>query len=102
MKRFYKQVSVAPDVGGFRILLDGRPVKTPTHNMLSVPTRALADAIAQEWAAQGEEIDPVSMPHLRLADTVIDGVAASREAVIDAIMRFGENDLLCYRAHEPP
>jgi chaperone required for assembly of F1-ATPase len=70
--------------------------------MLRVPTRALADAIALEWAGQGEEIDPVSMPHLRLADTVIDGIAAHREEVIAAILRFGENDLLCYRAHQPP
>jgi chaperone required for assembly of F1-ATPase len=102
MKRFYKDVSVTHAEDGFRILLDGRPVKTPAKNMLAVPTRALADAIAAEWRGQSEEIDPVSMPFLRLADTVIDGVAANREAVIDAILRFAENDLLCYRAHQPP
>jgi chaperone required for assembly of F1-ATPase len=102
MKRFYKQVSVAAGEDGFRILLDGRPVKTPAKNMLAVPTRALAETIAQEWRGQGETIDPVAMPFLRLADTVIDGVAANRAAVITAILRFGENDLLCYRAHQPP
>jgi chaperone required for assembly of F1-ATPase len=123
MKRFYKQVTVAPvspspggrrqagaagaelgegEIPSFQVLLDGRPIKTPAHNMLRVPTRALADAIAREWDGQGEEVDPVSMPHLRLADTVIDGIAANREEVIAAILRFGENDLLCYRAHQPP
>lgn len=102
MKRFYKEVSVGAAEDGFRILLDGRPVKTPAKNMLALPTRALADAIAAEWAGQGEVIAPVSMPFLRLADTVIDGVAANRDAVITAILRFGENDLLCYRAHQPP
>jgi chaperone required for assembly of F1-ATPase len=121
MKRFYKEVSVAeisPSPGGrgqdgeaglgegetprFQILLDGRPVKTPAKNMLALPTRALAEAIVAEWRGQGETIDPVSMPFLRLADTVIDGVAANRADVIAAILRFGENDLLCYRAHQPP
>jgi chaperone required for assembly of F1-ATPase len=102
MKRFYKAVSVGTAEDGFRILLDGRPVKTPAKNMLALPTRALADAIAAEWAGQGEDINPVSMPFLRLADTVIDGVAPNRAAVIDAVLRFGENDLLCYRAHQPP
>jgi chaperone required for assembly of F1-ATPase len=102
MKRFYKEVSVGEGEDDFRILLDGRPVKTPARNLLAVPTRALADAIAAEWAGQGDEIVPLSMPFLRLADTVIDGVAANRDAVITAILRFGENDLLCYRAHQPP
>jgi chaperone required for assembly of F1-ATPase len=102
MKRFYKEASVAQAEDGFRVLLDGRPVKTPAKNMLALPTRALAEAIAAEWAGQGEEVAPVSMPFLRLADTVIDGVIANRAEVIGAILRFGENDLLCYRAHQPP
>ena len=102
MKRFYRQVSVAEAEDGFRVLLDGRPVKTPAKNMLALPSRALAETIAAEWAGQGEEILPVSMPFLRLADTVIDGVVANRAEVIGAILRFGENDLLCYRAHQPP
>jgi chaperone required for assembly of F1-ATPase len=102
MKRFYKEVSVAEAEDGFRVLLDGRPVKTPAKNMLALPTRALAETIAAEWSGQGDEIFPVSMPFLRLADTVIDGVIANRAEVIDAILRFGENDLLCYRAHQPP
>jgi chaperone required for assembly of F1-ATPase len=102
MKRFYKEVSVAADAGGFAVLLDGRPVKTPGRNALRLPTAALAEAVAAEWRAQGDEVQAVTMPLLRLANTVIDGVADNREAVIAATLRFGENDLLCYRAHQPP
>src|ERR1700722_17662368 len=102
MKRFYKDVSIAPVEGGFCVLLDGKPVKTPARNALLLPTEALAGAIAAEWQSQGEAIVATSMPLLRLANTVIDGVAANRAGMIDAILRFGENDLLCYRAHQPP
>lgn len=101
MKRFYKTVSVAQAQDGFRILLDGRPVKTPAKNMLALSTRALAEAVADEWAGQGDEIVPATMPFLKLSNTAIDGVAANRADVIAAILRFGENDLLCYRAGEP-
>lgn len=101
MKRFYKDVSVAEAEDGFRVLLDGRAVKTPARNVLALPTRALAEAIAQEWRGQGDEIAPAAMPFLRLANTVIDGVVPNRAGVIDAILRFGENDLLCYRAGQP-
>jgi chaperone required for assembly of F1-ATPase len=102
MKRFYKDVSILLAEGGFCVLLDGKPVKTPGRNALLLPTAALAGAIAAEWQSQGEAIVATSMPLLRLANTVIDGVAANRAGVIDAILRFGENDLLCYRAHQPP
>ena len=102
MKRFYKSVSAAPVEGGFAVLLDGKPVKTPGRNFLVLPTENLAAAVAQEWQAQGEEIIATTMPLLRLANTVIDGVAVNRAGVIDATLRFGENDLLCYRAHQPP
>jgi chaperone required for assembly of F1-ATPase len=102
MKRFYKEVSVAPQGGGFAVLLDGRSVKTPAGNGLVLPTEKLASAIAAEWQGQGDEIIATSMPLLRLANTVIDGVAANRDEVIGAILRFGENDLICYRAHQPP
>ncbi len=102
MKRFYKEVSIAPADGGFAVLLDGKPVKTPARNTLLLPTDRLALAIAQEWRRQGEEIIATTMPLLRLANTVIDGVAQRQSEVIGAILRFGENDLLCYRAHQPP
>jgi len=102
MKRFYKDISVAPESGGYAVLLDGRSVKTPSGNVLNLPTEKLATAIAAEWRGQGEEIVVTSMPLLRLANTVIDGVTAHRDEVIGAILRFGQNDLLCYRAHQPP
>jgi chaperone required for assembly of F1-ATPase len=102
MKRFYKTVSVAPADGGFAVLLDGKPVKTPARGSLVLPAQKLAAAIAAEWQAQGEDVIAASMPLLRLANSVIDGVAKNRENVIAAILRFGENDLLCYRAHQPP
>src|SRR5215469_16301168 len=102
MKRFYKDVTVGPAENGFAVLLDGKPVRTPGRNMLILPTERLAAAIALEWQAQGDEVIATTMPLLRLANTVIDGVAVHRDEVIDAILRFGENDLLCYRAHQPP
>lgn len=101
MKRFYKEVRAEPAADGFGVLLDGKPVKTPGRNTLLLPTRAMAEAIAGEWRAQGERIVPASMPMLRLANTALDGVAQAREAVIAAILRFGEHDLICYRAAEP-
>ena len=102
MKRFYQDVGAVPVDGGFAVLLDGRPVRTPGRNLLVLPTDTLAVAIADEWAAQGDQIVATTMPLLRLANTVVDGVAVNRAGVIDTILRFGENDLLCYRAHQPP
>lgn len=102
MKRFYKQAVTASSDGGFTILLDGRGVKTPRGARLVLPTEALAAAIAAEWNRQGETVDPAAMPLTRFANTVIDGIAPDPAAVVTAILRFGENDLLCYRAYEPP
>jgi chaperone required for assembly of F1-ATPase len=102
MKRFYKQVSIAPAEGGFGILLDGKSVKTPARNTLALPTEKLANAVADEWREQGEEVVAASMPLLKLANTAIDGVGVHRDEVIAAILRFGENDLVCYRAEQPP
>lgn len=101
MKRFYKEVGADHAPEGFRILLDGKPVKTPGRRTLLLPTRALALAIAEEWRAQGEEIVPISMPMLRMANTALDGVSQTRNAVIAAILRFGQHELLCYRAQSP-
>src|SRR3569833_1483344 len=102
MKRFYKAVAVGPTDGGFAVLLDGRPVKTPARNTLVLPTEKLAAAIAAEWRGQGEEVTATSMPLLRLANSVTDGVTVTRGGVVAAVLRFAENDLLCYRAHQPP
>jgi chaperone required for assembly of F1-ATPase len=101
MKRFYEEVSVEQAANGFRVLLDGKPVRTPGGNPLLLPTLALAESIAEEWESQGEETDLRSMPMTRLANTVQDGVAHTREEVIASVLRFGEHELLCYRATEP-
>ena len=98
MKRFYKSVLVGEDLS---VLLDGKPIATPAGARLALPTRALADAIAEEWRGQGEIIDPASMPLTKLANTAIDRAAALREDIAVELLRFGMSDLLCYRAIEP-
>lgn len=101
-KRFYTEVSVgdAPD-GGYQILLDGRPVRTPRKLPLVVPTKGLADAIAAEWAAQTERIDPSTMPLSKLAITALDGVTGTMREVAADVVRYAGSDLLCYRAEAP-
>lgn len=101
MKRFYKTVAVAPVGAGFALLLDGRGVKTPARNALEVSTRALADAIAQEWRTQGETIDPRAMPLTGLVNAAIDRVAPDSGTFAAGLARFAEGDLLCYRAGGP-
>ena len=101
MKRFYKDVTVSETPDGFRFLLDGKPVKTPGRQPMTLPTHPLAEALAEEWRRQGEKMDPLSMPLTRLVNTVVDGVRAHRHETVAAILRFGENDLLSYRAEAP-
>tara|TARA_B100000686_G_scaffold107528_1_gene114561 strand:- start:170 stop:868 length:699 start_codon:yes stop_codon:yes gene_type:complete len=101
MKRFYKGTSTAKQDGGFVVLLDDRPVKTPKRAILALPTQALADAVAREWAEQGEEIDPGSMVLMRLATTAIDRVSYERTAIEDDLAAYGGSDLLCYRTQSP-
>ena len=101
IKRFYKQVSVGEREGGFAILLDGKPAKTPAKNVLALPSRALAEAVAAEWAGQGEHIDPAAMPLTRLAHAAIDGIAGSAEAVAAEIVSYSGSDLVVYRATGP-
>jgi chaperone required for assembly of F1-ATPase len=100
-KRFYKTVSVAPVDNGFAVHLDGKPVRTPAKALLALPTEAAAALVADEFAAQGETIDPVTMPVMRLVNTAIDGVASDPQAVLEDILRFASSDLLCYRADAP-
>jgi chaperone required for assembly of F1-ATPase len=102
LKRFYKQASVAEADGGFAVHLDGRPVKTPAGRRLAVPYRALAEAMTEEWQAQGEEIRPSTMPMTQLASTALDRIAPERAAILEQMIRFAETDLLCYRADFPP
>jgi chaperone required for assembly of F1-ATPase len=98
MKRFYKSVSLGD---GNTVLLDGRTLKTPRGGSLDLPSRALAEAIAEEWRAQGDEIDPQSMPLTKLANTAIDGVTPRRDEVIAEIVAFAKHDHLCYRTDAP-
>jgi len=100
-RRFYDEVSVAETGSGFDLQLDGRPVKTPARRTLSAPTRALGEALAAEWRAQGELIDPATMPLTRLANTIIDGVADAPGAVAGEIAKYLGSDLVLYRADAP-
>jgi chaperone required for assembly of F1-ATPase len=101
VKRFYKDASYAAADGGYALLLDGRPVKTPTRNALVVPHEALAEAIAGEWRAQEEVIDPRAMPLTGLANAAIDRIAPEQAAFAAGLAVYGESDLLCYRAEGP-
>jgi len=98
MKRFYKQVEITAAQGGFQVTLDGRPVKTVQGHAQIAPTRALAEALAGEWDAQGETIDPASLPRRDMADYAIDVVAASPEGLVDKLTAYGDTDTLLYRA----
>ena len=99
MKRFYKQASVTPDLG---IALDGRPVRTPGRLPLTLPTAALAEAVAGEWQAQGEEIVPQAMPLTGLANAAIERIAPDTAAFAAGLAAYAETELLCYRADAPP
>lgn len=103
MKRFYKDTGVDEGEGGFRVLLDGKPMRTPAKAILVVPTRALAEAIAAEWAAVPErvEINAAHLPLTRLAATGIDRVMSRRADVIADTAKYAGSDLLCYRATAP-
>jgi chaperone required for assembly of F1-ATPase len=100
-KRSYQDVAVVDDGAGAALLLDGKPVRTPGKAQLKLPRRALAEAVADEWRAQGERIDPSTMPLTKLANSAIDGVAGREPAVIDDIMSHAASDLVCYRAPAP-
>jgi chaperone required for assembly of F1-ATPase len=104
-KRFYAAATIAPpDAGsadGWRVLLDGKAMRTPAKSLLTLPARALAEAIAAEWEAQGEHVDPATMPLTRLANSAIDGVRGREAAVREDIVSYAGSDLVCYRAPEP-
>lgn len=87
--------------GGFGVALDDKPVWTPMRQTVAVPSRALAEAMAAEWQAQGDEVRPNTMPLTQLAVTALDRVADRREAVIDELTAYGSAELLCYRAEHP-
>src|SRR5262249_50634255 len=100
-RRFYHEVTVRDDPAGFAVTLDGRPIKTPARRTLAAPCRPLGEGIAAEWRAQTQFIDPAAMPMTRLANTIIDGVAAAQDEVAGDIARYLGSDLVCYRAATP-
>lgn len=102
MRRFWKEVVVAPEQAGWVIRLDGRPVRTPARATLAVPNRALAEAIAQEWHTVEDKIDPRAMPQAGLANAAIDRVAPDKDTFAAGLARYGEADLACYRSEWPP
>jgi chaperone required for assembly of F1-ATPase len=106
LKRFWDTASVETTETGHRILLDGRPMHLPTGKMLHVEPLPLAQAIATEWrtagGAKGGEMSFADTPLTRLAGTAVERILPDRIPTVDAIARYGETDLLCYRAEHPP
>tara|TARA_R110002051_G_scaffold137753_7_gene210321 strand:- start:17426 stop:18136 length:711 start_codon:yes stop_codon:yes gene_type:complete len=100
-KRFWKTATATPREGGFGVNLDSRPVNTPNKTPLIVPTLGMARAIASEWDAQPEKIDPLTMPVTRSANSAIDKVAPQQAEVVSLLADYGGTDLLCYRAAGP-
>lgn len=100
-RRFYSKAEAGAVEGGFAVLLDGRMAKTPGGAPVIVPAEPLAALLAAEWAAQGEKIDPATMPAVRLVNSAIEGGEAAKPALRDEIIRYAGNDLLLYRADSP-
>lgn len=105
LARFYRTVSVTQETAGsepaFGVRLDDRALRTPLKNALALPTRTLAEAVAEEWRRQGERVDPHDMPMTRLANTARDRVTGRLPQVLDDVVSFAGTDLLCYRADGP-
>jgi chaperone required for assembly of F1-ATPase len=98
IRRFYKDVTLGAQPGGYQVLLDGRGVKTVGGAAQIVPTEALGEALAAEWRRQGETIDPASLPLRDMADYAIDVVSPDPAAIADGLIAYAETDTLCYRA----
>ncbi|MBV9966399.1 MAG: ATPase [Alphaproteobacteria bacterium] len=102
MRRVYKKAAARPAEGGWGVALDGRPMRTPARHELVVPSTALAEAIAEEWDAQQDEVRPATMPLTRLAATAIDRTGAQRDLIVAEAAKYAGTDLVCYRAEHPP
>lgn len=100
-KRFWTSVDVANTDAGWGVTLDGRGVRTPAKSALVLPTEALARAVASEWEAQEDVIDPGTMPYTRMANSAIDKVTSQFDDVVAYVAAYGETDLLCYRSDGP-
>src|SRR5580700_256549 len=101
-RRFYETAATAAVADGYAVRLDDKPIRTPARRMLAAPTLALGEAIAAEWQAQKDVIDPAKMPLTRLANAIIDGVADAPQPVAAEIAKYLASDLLLYRASAPP
>jgi len=102
MRRFYKLAEVAASEEGFRVTLDGKPIRTPAKLPLVVSSRGLAEGIAEEWSMQGETVDLRSLKLTRLASIALDLVRPRRSEVIVEVSKYAATDLVCYRAEAPP
>jgi chaperone required for assembly of F1-ATPase len=102
VKRFYKVAEAAPHEGGFAVTLDGRVARTPAKAKLVAPTETLARALAAEWGAQREILEPHAMPLTRLANSALDGVAKAVAETVAAVAAYAGSDLVCFRADETP
>lgn len=101
-RRFWTAVTVAPAPdGGHAIRLDARPLRTPAKQLLILPTHALAEAVAAEWAAVEGPVDPRRMPFTRSANAAVDKVTPQFAEVAALVADYGGSDLLCYRAEAP-
>jgi chaperone required for assembly of F1-ATPase len=100
-KRFWTEARAVDTEGGFTVHLDKRPVRTPAKSPFILPTRAMAQAAADEWQAQQGKVRPETMPVTRMANSAIDKVTALHAAVVTEVAGFGATDLLCYRATHP-
>jgi chaperone required for assembly of F1-ATPase len=106
VKRFWDVATINPTEAGYQILLDGKPMRLPGGAPLTVTAPRLAEAIAAEWqaagGAKGGEMTFADTPLTRLAGTAAERIAPDPAPTVDAIARYGESDLLCYRAETPP
>jgi chaperone required for assembly of F1-ATPase len=100
-KKFWTEVAVTEIDGGFGVALDARPVRTPLKSVMAMPTRAFAEAVAEEWRAVVKTVDPNLMPMTRAANSALDKVTLQRTDVVEMLAAYGESDLLCYRAALP-
>ena len=100
-RRFWKVAGTRPAAGGWEVALDDRPLRTPGKQALILPTPALAEAVALEWEAQGDEIRPQDMPLTRAANSAIEKVAPQFHGVAAMLAEYGGTDLLSYRATDP-
>jgi len=101
MKMPWHDARVEGDTAPYTVTLGGKPVKTPGKRPVTMPTRALAEAVAEEWRAQGTKVDPRTMPLTRYMNSIVDTITDHREGIVERVAAYGGSDLLCYRAPHP-